>query len=1004
MTVQAESYFNKVCQALGYIDSAGFLQEISDTKDLKHQAILKEAKEKLGIDAVYLIQTAPNARPVPVIYFKKFQSMDLSEIKNLHKKIWNQGRAPILFVISPVEIRVYDCCEPPSAESLGAGIDMSNQLVKQLQAVVDAEEIRRNLDLYTREKIDRGGFWCDEANRFNVKNRADQRLLRNLKDLRAELHQRDLDYKNIHSLIGRSIFILFLEDRNILISFFSNFKQGKYSNKKFRDILQSKDDTYELFKIICKRFNGDMFPVTEEEEEEVTQEHLNKLRLFLKGASVGTGQIPLWPYRFDIIPIEFISSVYEEFLSSERKKIAAHYTPLFLADFLLDQVLPSEIDCETKVLDPSCGSGIFLVAAFRRIVEAKIAQMKKPLAVNDVRDILKNNIYGIDIDGEAIRVAAFSLYLAMLDYIDPQTLWQYEQLFPPLINKTLFVENFVTSSNEILKKVKFSIVIGNTPWGSTLNSNEMTYCKNRGWIIGDRQIAQAFLWKALEIDLAPKVCLIVTAKGVLFNRNPKNTEFRNRFLRGIQIQSVINFSALRYDIFENAIGPAAAIIFCRKQATHQDANISYVVPKPSLEARKLEAIFVDYTDIKEIPKSVALENDAIWKSAMWGTPRDWNMIDRLSSKQTLRNVVDYPLKWKKSEGFRLTGSDHVERAEWMKKYPLLPLKDIKKYAVSKKILVYNHNFTEFNRPRSEKIYKAPLCLIKESPKRGEIVAAYSEIDLCYDEHIIGIAGKEGDEPLLKILTCILNSSFARYVLFLTSSSWGIERDYILVDEFNDIPMRLPDKTSEMYTQIVKLYDEAAKLAQENKENSPEWKKVTTAIDNCIFDLFEVSESDRDIVLGTLNYTLKFFEQRENSIVCKQPFESELLDYANRFQSIINTMLMNQEKAVNAEMSTSLSKNLVVASFTLGFNKTSSEPKLSRSSTELETSLENWFRVKNENISEKVYVSRILKIFEGNIIRIIKPNEVRYWTPMLAYNDADDIIAEILEDWSERQLA
>lgn len=75
--MQTEAYFDRVCQALGYSESAGFLQNESDTTDLREQAILKEAKEKLGIDAVYLIQTAPNTRPMQSSILRNFKLLTL---------------------------------------------------------------------------------------------------------------------------------------------------------------------------------------------------------------------------------------------------------------------------------------------------------------------------------------------------------------------------------------------------------------------------------------------------------------------------------------------------------------------------------------------------------------------------------------------------------------------------------------------------------------------------------------------------------------------------------------------------------------------------------------------------------------------------------------------------------------------------------------------------------------------------------------------------------------
>ena len=78
----------------------------------------------------------------------------------------------------------------------------------------------------------------------------------------------------------------------------------------------------------------------------------------------------LWPqYAFDVIPLEFISSIYETFVTKRASGDGIYYTPSYLVDFVLDRVLPWDgTDWDLKVIDPACGSGIFLVKAFQRLV------------------------------------------------------------------------------------------------------------------------------------------------------------------------------------------------------------------------------------------------------------------------------------------------------------------------------------------------------------------------------------------------------------------------------------------------------------------------------------------------------------------------------------------------------------------------------------------------------------------------------------------------------------
>ena len=117
-----------------------------------------------------------------------------------------------------------------------------------------------------------------------------------------------------------------------------------------------------------------MFPIITNEREIITDDDLEELQSFLLGNSdLESQQMALWPlYDFNIIPIKIISSIYELFfhLSDDgNDDKGTYYTPLHLVDTLLDEVYPWEGKYEPiSFIDPSCGSGIFLVEAYRRIV------------------------------------------------------------------------------------------------------------------------------------------------------------------------------------------------------------------------------------------------------------------------------------------------------------------------------------------------------------------------------------------------------------------------------------------------------------------------------------------------------------------------------------------------------------------------------------------------------------------------------------------------------------
>ena len=202
----------------------------------------------------------------------------------------------------------------------------------------------------------------------------------------------------------------------------------------FLRVLRDKDFTYALFDQLAEDFNGDTFPVDDEERARVHEDHLQRLLGFLVGEPSNQQLLFFFAYRFDVIPIELISSIYEEFYGERKGKEqnqASHYTPAPLVEFVLSQTLTPDVLAQEppRVMDASCGSGIFLVESFRRMVRHKVAEQGgRRLTRTQLRKILRQQIAGMDINEEAVRVAAFSLYLAFLHYQKPREINEERRL------------------------------------------------------------------------------------------------------------------------------------------------------------------------------------------------------------------------------------------------------------------------------------------------------------------------------------------------------------------------------------------------------------------------------------------------------------------------------------------------------------------------------------------------------------------------------------------------
>ena len=1011
MSLGSELTFDQVCDALGFSKSPGFIKKDAPPEVRVQFRMWLELIERFKIDAIFLIQTTADAPSIPVVFFKKMDKYDSRKIVALHKKIWNKGKIPLLYVILPSEIRIYNCFEPPCF-SPDERFDSENRLIKYLRTLRDIEQIRRELSSYTCDRLSSGRFWREKESIFNLNNRADMHLLNSLRTLRRVLQHEQLSSKFIHRLIGRLILLLCLQDRHALARYFDEFKGGMYADNGFREILKNKDHTYELFEFLNNQFDGDIFPVTAEEKNEVSDRHLQILRRFLLGTDLETGQTRLWPYLFDIIPIEFISNIYEEFfqyekkplLTKEKRQLGTYYTPQFLVDFILEDILPRDTEkLYPKILDPSCGSGLFLVEAYRKLVNREMEiRGSANIRIEDLKRILRKCIFGVDISKEAISITAFSLYLTMMDYIEPESLWKQKEIFPKLININLFPVDFFDRT-ALFNKMRFDVIVGNVPWASISeesNTRALSFCKYSYNPIGDRQIAQAFMWKALNLsDDGGKICLIVSAKSLLFNRSDKNKWFRRQFLRKSDVKTIVNLSPLRHNLFNKSVGPAA-IVYYRKKPLEQERDLNsilYITPKTSLEMKYVGAIIIDESDYATVPLELALEDDTIWKTAMWGTPRDLELISKVRSIGTLRDVAKEK-RWEIGDGFQRSGGDH-NAAPWLLDYPHIPTKSLDKYYIRKEDLKHLSN-PVFHRPRDKKRYAAPLCLVKVTLKRGDLVAVFSDFTVSYTDGIIGISGSPEDADLLKILCCYLNSSLAKYFLFLTCSVWGVERDDILKSDLLNLPLVLPEKYSAEYKSLIAIYDNIVH-ALEHNEGMDKLEGYRRRIDSIFFKLFNLNETEKILLLDTIDYTIDYFLRKEKSLAITSVDDKMLREYVNNSLILLNSIAKGTNKIFHSRIYSG-SETLKIVSFMFrefsGDYPRKSMIEVNNNATRLECILDDLLPSLHEKRYKNVFLRRIVRIYEGNTICLVKPNEKRFWTRIAAYKDADSILADILSAW------
>ena len=871
---------NGIFECLDINSSTGLATEDSLQSMTPFQRLFyTQVHEKIGIDAVYFLRDANGIAKVPLIYFSVIHKYDAKQVAELHRLSWNLGEAPLLFVVTPDEILIYNNYQIPQAVENG-NLDPTAGIIETLNLTNGLASQRLALQKYHRSLLESGEYWRQSMTRFDAQSRVDATLMSNLRIMRRTLinqiskrcdKSKEIITSVVHSLLSRSIFIKYLEERKD-----SNgetvFPQGFYSNflesaKQYTDVLNSKEATYSLFRTLKEKFNGDTLQVSEVEIEIITQNDLDELRTFILGDSeLESKQLALWPfYSFDIIPIQLISSIYELFfhLSDEDDEKGTYYTPLHLVNLVMDEVYPWEGEYkDTSFFDPSCGSGIFLVEAYRRLVCRWMSQ-------NDVHTIncdqlnllLKNSIFGVDINEEAIRVASFSLSLAMCDFLDPRSIWD-KLLFPRLLDNNLISSDFFDKDKSFNNR-RYDVIVGNPPWQSNITGKTKEYLEKTNRVIGDKQIAQAFSIKCSELCKQNGIiCLLMPSKGLLFNRSDKSRTYRANLFSDNKVLAIINLSVYRKFLFDHASGPAAAIIYTPKQE-EVIQPIVYCTPKPIYTIEDIRRFSIDPTDICRIPRDI-IDDDRIWKIAMWGAPRDLELIGKLQSTFAPMASFIEENHMITAEGFKRGNRKH--QCCDFEGLPLVEAKSFKPYYISSDELP-TVDFDDFECivKNAREIFKAPHLIIKQSHKNGQFLSEVLDYDAVFNHSLLGI---HGEIEHLKYLSVIIGSRIFSYYHILTNRKWLVERDELEAGDIWQTPIPKPNNAE--LTEACNIFD---KLVNSPKENY--------LLEQFARNMYRLKEYECYQIDDVIDYVYDYFKNKRRSVSFSRPsIDSYKLYYAS----------------------------------------------------------------------------------------------------------------------------
>lgn len=926
---------------------------------------------KIGVDVAY-------ESKLGTIYFKYLSELSLDkELPNLHKNIWNANQTEGFVVVSDnTTLLCASKYKPDQKAPRLCQIDSFDYGINTLG--FELVKLRPIL----KENIDFGFFW--EYIRERVKDRkrksVDYDLLLNLVHLKRDLSSR-LSSEKKYILIERCLFLKFLEDRGFLVpQTLINILEGQDSQRLIKK-----------FNEVNKSLNGDIFDdETVLVREDISKNTIAKLHVFFT-TDYRNRQVKLFPYKFDIIPVELLSNIYEAFLkTNEQKKNGIYYTPPNLVDLVLSETLAPVLQKHPKptCLDFACGSGIFLVKAFQKLIDTNKCHEN----FEKKKDLLTDCIFGVEKDSVAARITVFSLYLTLIEGEEPNKIRQLIKndsiKFPKLFGKnilwndTLF--DVLTFVNENGKQFQvFDVIVGNPPWSvnpfkDIQNGKEMKLSKEKQAAVNDYQSSQYFTLKAGNLMNSDAVAGIVFNNSNLLMGQAK--PFRQRILSDYIIKTVYELTQCNSILFKKqqiedleigADEPAVAMIFKRK-VKESDNFIKYKTPSLDALSKFLKIITIKSSEIKTVPQQVLFEDDRLWRILAVGDMEDYSLIRKMESQKDLTLSGLYGFSPTLSENYKTILKD-VQYADKDCISPLIFLRDNIKQSPKSGLKITRERSGCNGEHNKKKLF---IKRYMENDLR--VKAVYDDVGYMFKDNLLGLLFDYD----YRLMLSLYNSSLISYFLHFNSAQIGKGTWNMLhKNEIESIPIPSEDKISPTDRNKLKNLIEGVLNTGHTDQ------KIAEKIDETIFNIYHLKEFEKQRVRDFFNVR---YRTGRNAFV-KPDY---LQEYADRFRNVFS-FILKEDRYLNAKgyISNSIGAGILFVLDNIKDKKP--EVELLNLHDIREFIAVNKLRV-NDSQKRDILMQDKIKLYNEDRFVIIKSNQFKDWTETEAIKDANEEIGEWLK--------
>ncbi len=921
-----------------------------------------------------------------------------------HLSLWNENRRTSFVAIFDDKVHIIDTRHKPDADH-----PLSNKIIiKSFDYGINTVgyDFDTELQIISKAGVD-SSYYFDlvvDHQRRKKAYEVDKDLLLNLLALRNDLVTKQNE-QIIHLLLLRCLFVKYLEDREVF-------------EKDFLHKTLSKDSPEKLISAFRKvrKINGDLFNNNELQAADIQPRYLKRLSEFFGYSDYRSRQGKLFPYQFNRIPIQLISSIYESFLKEEAKKYSGvYYTPSFLVNFILSQTLryKLEADKNVTVLDPACGSGAFLVEAFRMLVKANNAERD----YEKKKKLLQTKLFGVDLDTRALQIAAFSLYLALLEGEDPAFIQEKIRLespiLPSLLGKSLIKRNALVDQIQFevdgkMEVKTFDCIIANPPWGSVPDDHDAENIRTRdameskgkaGGIaeyrsVSDFQRSQAFLLRSAEWSHDGTIISMVVNNSVFLNENAES--FRKEFLQKFQLTKFFELSDINKILFKkHRIGeikgvpveiganePCCVLIYSNGSSSSH--TLKYISPKLNRFNENLRLITYSSKEALQVKQADLIKDDLLWRIFVNGGWSEYQLIKKQIISKPTNVQIECRSGFQPKVNMKATG-----KSDWRK---LIKPSDFSRYVIkTPKLDLFNWSQTLRRKP-SDSIFEGERILIAVRPLVSDELRfrAIKVAELCvHTDNLLSIKIKKNGQYIddYRPYLAVFNSKFLGFYFYNLSSQWGkgeAKRSTLRNSDIEKFPMPDISLSDPKVKKLCSIVTDIENL----KESGGDSAALEEKADEIVYDLYNLTQYEKAVV----NDFFKVFHYRKGTMVTTVDLEN----YAAAFKSIFQ-LFLDKEYTISFTMDKSLNLGAAVC-FTIHSAKEDASPASAFNILSI---------VKKVQLKATYFTSLLaeekVKYYdkENNRFYIVKSNLFKDWTTRLAIDDANEEIGDIIKHLKSR---